>query len=100
MPLAISLPDDAPVRERYFDLIMERLETYCGEPVGEHLFYALRIAFENGGCYLPTGREQNVLINLRKSSAAKAGLQSRFGKEETFNSRLHYPLQQIRKCES
>ncbi|MBV8390881.1 MAG: phytoene desaturase [Mucilaginibacter sp.] len=39
MPLAINLIDEEQIREQYFNLIMERLETYCGEPIRPNLDY-------------------------------------------------------------
>jgi phytoene desaturase len=39
MPLAVNLHDDEAIRERYFDIIMSRLESYCGQDIRPHLDY-------------------------------------------------------------
>ncbi len=39
MPLAVGLVDDEERREKYFDLIMNRLEDYCGEGIRGYLDY-------------------------------------------------------------
>jgi phytoene desaturase len=39
MPLAVGIHDDEETRERYFDMIMTRLEDYCGEPIKNSLDY-------------------------------------------------------------
>ncbi|MGZ3832772.1 MAG: phytoene desaturase family protein [Mucilaginibacter sp.] len=39
MPLAIDLNDDEDVRERYFELIMKRLEDYCDEDIRSYIDY-------------------------------------------------------------
>ena len=39
IPVAPDLTDDDATRERYFDLIMDRLETYVGEKVRDHIVF-------------------------------------------------------------
>ncbi|MBS1521917.1 MAG: phytoene desaturase [Bacteroidetes bacterium] len=39
MPLAVGLNDDEDTREKYFDIIMDRLENYCGEGIRGYLDY-------------------------------------------------------------
>lgn len=39
IPVAPDLTDDEATRERYYHLIMERLETYVGEPIRDHVIY-------------------------------------------------------------
>jgi len=39
MPLAIGMNDDEAIRERYFEIIMNRLEDYCGQEIRELLDY-------------------------------------------------------------
>ncbi|MBS1526930.1 MAG: phytoene desaturase [Bacteroidetes bacterium] len=39
MPLAVGVHDDEETRERYFKVIMDRLEDYCGETIRDHLDY-------------------------------------------------------------
>ncbi|TKC10512.1 phytoene desaturase [Pedobacter polaris] len=39
MPLATELQDSEELRERYFELIMDRLETFCGEEVRSNIDY-------------------------------------------------------------
>ncbi|HVW12364.1 MAG TPA: phytoene desaturase family protein [Mucilaginibacter sp.] len=39
MPLAVGLRDDEDIREKYFDMIMSRLEGYCGEDIRSYLDY-------------------------------------------------------------
>jgi len=39
MPLATGLEDNESIRERYFDLIMQRLETYAGEEIRPFIDY-------------------------------------------------------------
>jgi phytoene desaturase len=39
MPVASGLKDEESTREKYFDLIMNRLETLTGESVREHIIY-------------------------------------------------------------
>ncbi len=39
MPLAVNLKDEEEIREKYFALIMQRLEDYCGETITEHIDY-------------------------------------------------------------
>lgn len=39
MPLATNLKDQEAIREQYFGLIMDRLETYTGTSIREHLDY-------------------------------------------------------------
>ena len=39
MPLAVGLEDSEETREKYFEMIMKRLEHYCGESISDHLDY-------------------------------------------------------------
>jgi phytoene desaturase len=39
MPLAVGMNDDETIRERYFNIIMNRLEDYCGQEIRESLDY-------------------------------------------------------------
>ena len=39
IPVAPDLPDDDATRERYFDIIMTRLEAYVGENVRDHIVF-------------------------------------------------------------
>lgn len=39
IPVAPDLTDDEATREKYYHLIMERLEAYVGEPIREHVVY-------------------------------------------------------------
>lgn len=39
MPLAVGLPDDELTREKYFNVIMDRLEKYSGEDIRNHIDY-------------------------------------------------------------
>ncbi|KAB7729149.1 phytoene desaturase [Rudanella paleaurantiibacter] len=39
IPVAPDLTDDEATREKYYQLIMERLEAYVGEPIREHVVY-------------------------------------------------------------
>lgn len=39
IPVAPDLTDDDATRERYFDMIMNRLETYVGENVRDHIIF-------------------------------------------------------------
>jgi phytoene desaturase len=39
IPVAPDLPDDEATRERYYQLIMQRLEAYVGENVRDHVIY-------------------------------------------------------------
>jgi phytoene desaturase len=39
MPLAVGVNDDENTRERYFKIIMDRLEDYCSEKIRNHLDY-------------------------------------------------------------
>ncbi|MGN6180306.1 MAG: phytoene desaturase family protein [Mucilaginibacter sp.] len=39
MPLAVGLSDDETTREKYFDIIMNRLEDYCGEDIRGYIDY-------------------------------------------------------------
>jgi phytoene desaturase len=37
MPLAVGLSDNEQKREQYFDVIMDRLEAYCGQSIRSHI---------------------------------------------------------------
>lgn len=39
IPVAVDLKDDDAVRERYFDLVMDRMEHITGERIKEHVVY-------------------------------------------------------------
>ena len=39
MPVAPGLEDTEATRERYYDMIMKRLEHLCGEPITDHVVY-------------------------------------------------------------
>ncbi len=39
IPVAPDLPDEDAIRERYFDVIMNRLEAYVGENVRDHIIF-------------------------------------------------------------
>jgi phytoene desaturase len=47
MPVAPQLSDDETVREKYFDMLLTRLETYCGENIREHITYKRSYAHSN-----------------------------------------------------
>jgi phytoene desaturase len=39
MPVAPDLIDNDEIRENYFDILMDRLEKYCGENIREHIVF-------------------------------------------------------------
>lgn len=39
MPLAVNLHDNEAIREKYFDIIMSRLESYCGQDIRPYIDY-------------------------------------------------------------
>jgi phytoene desaturase len=47
MPIAIGLTDTEEVRERYFDLLMQRLEKFAGEDIRSHVVYKRSYSVSN-----------------------------------------------------
>lgn len=39
MPIAPGLQDDETTREKYYNILMDRLETYTGQPLRQHVVY-------------------------------------------------------------
>jgi phytoene desaturase len=39
IPVAPGIEDSEEIREKYYDLLIARLEEYCGEPIREHIVY-------------------------------------------------------------
>lgn len=39
IPVAPGLKDTAEIRERYFEVVMKRIEAYCGEAIEPHIVY-------------------------------------------------------------
>jgi phytoene desaturase len=47
IPVAPDLPDEENTRERYFSMIMDRLEAYVGEDIRSHIVYKRSYAHSN-----------------------------------------------------
>jgi phytoene desaturase len=47
MPVAPDLKDDEITREKYFNMLMARLESYCGEEIISHIIYKKSYAQSN-----------------------------------------------------
>jgi phytoene desaturase len=47
MPVAPGLNDDEIVREKYFNILIDRLEAYCNENIKEHIVYKKSYAHSN-----------------------------------------------------
>ena len=47
IPVAVNLKDDESTRERYFDLVMERMEHITGESIKEHVVYKRSYAHQD-----------------------------------------------------
>jgi phytoene desaturase len=47
MPIAPDLKDSEEEREKYFEMMMERLEQYAGEGIKEHIIYKKSYGIEN-----------------------------------------------------
>jgi phytoene desaturase len=47
MPVAPNLQDNEAIREQYFDSLMKRLETYCGENIKDSIIYKKSYAHSN-----------------------------------------------------
>jgi len=39
VPLAVGLHDNETIRENYFEVLMQRMEAFCGESIKEHIVY-------------------------------------------------------------
>lgn len=39
MPIATGLPDPEPIREHYYQILMDRLEKFAGETIRDHIVY-------------------------------------------------------------
>lgn len=47
MPLAVGLEDTPELREKYFEIMLERLEKYCGHDLHKHIDYKRSYCIDN-----------------------------------------------------
>ena len=92
MPLAPDLDDDDAVRERYYDLMMERLETHFGTSVREHVIYKRSYAHRDfkQDYHAYRGNAYGLANVLRQTAFLKPAMHSKV-KNVLFTGQLTVP---------
>ncbi|MGA0560429.1 phytoene desaturase family protein [Larkinella sp. VNQ87] len=79
IPVAPDLNDPEETRERYFQIVMERLEAYVGESIRDHIIYKQSYAHSNfvADYHAFRGNAYGLANTLRQTAILKPGLKNK-----------------------
>ena len=93
VPVAPGLPDDDATRERYYDLIMDRLERYCDHGIREAVVYKRSYAHRDfvADYHSFKGNAYGLANTLRQTAILKPTLKSKKVSNLYFTGQLTVP---------
>lgn len=93
MPLAVDIEDTEELRERYYNVILKRLEEYCGESISEHLDYkkSYCIADFKGDYNAFGGNAYGLANTLRQTAILKPSIRNKNIDNLFFSGHLTVP---------
>lgn len=93
MPVAPNLKDEESMREKYYDMMMDRLEERCGHPVREHVIYKRSYAHNDfkSDYHAYKGNAYGLANTLRQTAILKPSLKSKKLKNFYYTGQLTTP---------
>ena len=93
VPVAPGLPDDEATRERYYHLIMDRLEKFCGHEIRPHVVYRRGYAHRDfiADYHSFKGNAYGLANTLRQTAILKPSLKSKKVSNLYFTGQLTVP---------
>jgi phytoene desaturase len=93
VPVAPNLPDDDATRERYYQLIMERLERYVGHDIRSHVVYKRSYAHHDfkSDYHAFKGNAYGLANTLMQTALLKPSLKSKKVKNLYYTGQLTVP---------
>ncbi len=93
MPIAPDLEDDGFVREKYYNLMMRRLEEHLGEEIAEHVVYNRSYAVKDfkEDYHSLKGNAYGLANTLKQTAILKPGIKSKKVKNLFFTGQLTVP---------
>jgi phytoene desaturase len=93
MPVAIGLEDSEEVREKYYNVMMERLEALTGEKISEHVIYKKSYAQSNFIADYNSfkGNAYGLANTLKQTAILKPSIRSKKIKNLFFAGQLTVP---------
>jgi phytoene desaturase len=93
IPVAPGLEDTEEIRERYFDMILERLEKLCGEQIRPHIVYKRSYAYKDfvGDYHSFKGNAYGLANTLTQTAILKPSLKSKKVKNLFYTGQLTVP---------
>ncbi|MFQ3212893.1 MAG: phytoene desaturase [Marivirga sp.] len=93
MPVAPGLEDTEEIREKYYNLIMDRMETLLGEKIKEHVVYKRSFAHNDfkSDYHSFKGNAYGLANTLRQTAILKPSLKSKHLKNFYFAGQLTVP---------
>jgi phytoene desaturase len=93
IPVAPDLDDPEATREKYYNLLMDRLEKHCGHPVREHVVYKRSYAHRDfiGDYHSFKGNAYGLANTLKQTAILKPTLKSKKVDNLYFTGQLTVP---------
>jgi len=93
MPVAPNLDDDESTREKYFEIMMDRLEERCGHSIREHIVYKRSYAHSDfiKDYHAYKGNAYGLANTLRQTAILKPSLKSKRLKNLYYTGQLTTP---------
>ena len=93
MPVAPGLPDDEATRERYYDLLMDRLEKHCGHAIRDAVVFKRSYAHRDfvADYHSFKGNAYGLANTLRQTANLKPSLKSKKVQNLYFTGQLTVP---------
>jgi phytoene desaturase len=93
VPIAPDLKDDEATRERYFDLLMSRLEAKTGQKIKEHIIYKRSFCLDDfkKDYHAFKGNAYGLANTLKQTAIFKPSLKSKKLKNMFYTGQLTVP---------
>jgi len=93
MPVAPNLKDDESMREKYYEMMMDRLEARCGHKIREHVIYKRSYAHSDfkSDYHAYKGNAYGLANTLRQTAILKPSLKSKKLKNFYYTGQLTTP---------
>ena len=93
IPVAPGLQDTDTIREHYFELILKRMEDYCGQTLAEHIVYKRSFAHTDfvNDYHSFKGNAYGLANTLRQTAILKPALKNKHLKNLYYTGQLTVP---------
>jgi phytoene desaturase len=93
MPVAPNLEDGEEMREKYYEMMMDRLEERCGHPIREHVIYKRSYAHSDfkADYHAYKGNAYGLANTLRQTAILKPSLKNKKLKNFYYTGQLTTP---------